>query len=91
MDGDGTGWSAADINALLVANGSGFGPGSALEIDTTNGDFPYNYSISGSIGLTCSGTNVLTLSGSNSYSGGTTVLSGTLELTNSSACPARAF
>ena len=50
----------------------------------TNG-FSYGYAITGSMGLTILGPNTLTLSQSNTYSGPTNILGGTLALSNSGA------
>ena len=81
----GSSWTAANINGLVTANGTGFASGSTLGIDTTSGNFSYGYSIAGSMGLTKLGSNVLTLSSSSTYTGLTTITSGTLTISNSSA------
>jgi autotransporter-associated beta strand protein len=47
----------------------------------------YGGSITGNVGLVKSGSGTLTLSGSNSYTGGTTINDGTLVLTNTAAIP----
>ena len=64
---------------------AGFETGSILGLDTTPGNFTYSGAIangySGStLGLTVFGGNTLTLSGSNTYSGATTLSTGTLLL-----------
>jgi autotransporter-associated beta strand protein len=81
----GSGWSASNVDALLTNNGSGFVSGSVLGFDTTNASFPYGSAISGSMGLTKLGANTLTLSGTNTYTGGTTVSAGTLEVATTGA------
>jgi autotransporter-associated beta strand protein len=48
------------------------------------GNLAINAVVSGTGGLSKSGTNTLTLAGANTYSGGTTVTSGTLAVTNTS-------
>ena len=74
----GSGWTSANIAALLAGNGSHFVVGSALGIDTTASNFSYGSNIAGSMGVTKLGTNSLTLSGSNTYTGRTTITLGTL-------------
>ena len=66
-----------------------FNPGSALGIDTAGatGGFTCSSSIGGTLGLTKLGPNTLILSGSNTYTGGTTVSDGTLELASPAALP----
>jgi len=81
----GSSWTQNAISSLMSANGSGFAAGSALGIDTTSGNFPCGYSLVGNMGLTKLGPNTLTFSASNSYSGPTAVLAGTLNLSNSAA------
>ena len=84
----GTGqWQSANIDTLL-GNTTAFTGGAILGIDTTGGNFTYGTVINGSndpIGLTKMGTNSLTLSGNNSYSYGTTISSGTLQVGNTNA------
>ncbi|MGA2253320.1 MAG: autotransporter-associated beta strand repeat-containing protein, partial [Thermoguttaceae bacterium] len=79
-----TGWSGPQIDSLLATvnwnNGStGFG------IDTTNGDFTFGSSISQVASLTKLGPNTLTLTGSNTYTGLTTISAGTLQLGDGTA------
>jgi autotransporter-associated beta strand protein len=81
----GSGWTAADIGALLASNSSGFASGSFLGIDTSGGSLAYDASIAGSIALKKLGSNALVLSGSNQYSGGTMVAGGSLVLTDPEA------
>ena len=73
------------------SNGSGFAAGSVLGIDTTlagTGGFSYgagNNAIAGNMGLTVVGSNALILTGSNTYTGGTTISGGTLQLGDGTA------
>ncbi|QDU28454.1 Hemolysin, chromosomal [Anatilimnocola aggregata] len=71
-------WTELDISNLLAANNSGFAANSALGIDTAAGDFTYNSSIAGNLGITKLGPNRLTLAASNTYAGTTTIDQGTL-------------
>ena len=85
----GTGWQSAAVNGLVSTNNSGFAPGTVLGIDTANatGGFVYGFPISGSMGLTKFGSNSLTLTGNNTYSGTTTVNFGTLVVAATTALP----
>jgi fibronectin-binding autotransporter adhesin len=59
-------------------------PASNVGIDTTGGDFTYASSIpSTTLGLSKIGPNTLTLSGTNSYTGPTTILGGALAVSSS--------
>ena len=80
-----TGWSSTAINALLSANGGNFASGSTLGIDTTSGGISHGNVITGSMGLTKVGSNTLTLTVANSYTGPTKVGSGTLSLSSGGA------
>ena len=79
-------FEASDVDILLGLGSStgGFLPGSRIGFDTTDGDFAYGGSIAdpnggaNSLGLTKSGLNMLTLSGSTSYTGSTQASGGTL-------------
>ena len=82
----GTSWTSANLDTFLNNNRTGFLPGSALGIDTTNMNFSYT-ALTGSMGLTTVGSNNLTLSGNNSYYGVTTVNAGMLVVTNTGALP----
>ncbi len=83
-------WNSGNTDniAALVAHAT-FNPGSALGIDTAGatGGFTCSSSIGGTLGLTKLGPNTLILSGSNTYTGGTTVSDGTLELASPAALP----
>ncbi len=72
------GWSAASINSL--ANYALWSSGAVLGIDTTAGSLAYQCSIAGPLGLEKLGPNTLTLTGTNTYTGGTTIAAGTLEI-----------
>ena len=83
----GSGWTSANIASLLAGNGSHFAAGSALGIDTTAGNLSYASNIAGSMGLTKLGLNSLTLTGSNTYAGPTTVNQGELIVNGSLVSP----
>ena len=57
----------------------------ALGFDTSGGNFTYGTAITGSMGLTKTGPNMLTLLGNNNYTGPTTVSLGTLEIASPGA------
>jgi autotransporter-associated beta strand protein len=95
----GTGeFTTTDANTLLTnlggANGTstaGFAAGSKIAFDTTGGAFSFEDIIAdssgsggGAIGLTKLGANTLTLSGNNTYSGGTSITGGIVSVTTSS-------
>ncbi len=63
-------------------SGASFAAGTAFGIDTTNagGSLAYSGDFGGNPGITKLGTGTLTLSGSNSYTGATTVRAGTLAI-----------
>ena len=84
----GSGWTAAEISTLLSSNGTGFASGSIFGIDTSGGSLSYNSNITGKVGLAKLGGNTLVLSGSDTYSGGTTVEAGILDVTQPGAFPA---
>jgi len=68
-------------NVTMAAN-------SNVGIDTTAGNFIYNTSISAtSLGLTKLGSNILVLTGTNTYTGGTTVSSGVLTFLKKASQP----
>ena len=79
-------WAAGDIqNALANVN---FNPGAVFGLDTTGGSFSYGSAITNAgTGLIKLGGNTLTLTGANTYSGGTTVGSGVLALASTDALP----
>ena len=77
-----TGWSAAQLGSLVSPGNFTWGANSVLGIDTTNGDFNYGGNIAGQMGLVKLGSNMLTLTGANSYSGSTTINGGVLAMSN---------
>ncbi|MDX9795937.1 MAG: autotransporter domain-containing protein, partial [Arcobacteraceae bacterium] len=79
LDGGGLQWasgSTIDISARLEAIGAG-----GATFDTNANDVTLASVLSGTGGITKTGTGVLTLSGANSYTGDTVVDAGTLEFT----------
>ena len=74
-----SGWSNSQIDTL-AAKTTWSSATSALGIDTAQGDFTYGSNLSQALSLTKLGPNTLTLTGSNSYTGQTTVSAGTLQL-----------
>jgi len=76
-------WSTTALDTLLANATKTSG---SIGIDTTNGTLDtWATPFSGSIGLTKNGTNRLTLSVANSFTGGVTVNAGTLRIAHSSA------
>jgi autotransporter-associated beta strand protein len=81
-------FTASDINtvAALGTGTSGFESGATLGLDTTAGNFTYGNAITNpnsggnALALKKVGSNMLTLTGSDSYTGATTVSAGTLQL-----------
>ena len=85
------GYGVADVAALFNTNTlSGFNlvAGSGVALDTTGGNFNQTTGLTAARALTKLGSNTLTLSGSNSYSGNTTVSVGTLKAGGTSALSA---
>ena len=77
---------AAGANGLTIANPVAFVNGSTLGIDTSGYSLTMSGVLSGTGGaLRKSGNGTLTLTGDNSYSGGTTVSAGTLLVNSASA------
>ena len=80
QSGDGsTGWNSAQIDGLRTG-ANWISNTAALGIDTSNGDFTYGGNITQALSLIKLGANTLTLTGSNTYSGLTTIGGGTLQL-----------
>ncbi len=71
-------WTASEI--ITLQNSAVFNSGSFLGIDTSSDNFSYSDVIGGSIGLSKLGCNTLTLTASNTYTGGTIINDGTLKL-----------
>ncbi len=76
-------WLSADIDALR--NNATFASGATLGLDSSGGNFTYSSSIGGGIALAKLGGNTLLLSGSNTYTGPTTIAAGTLQIGNAAA------
>ena len=84
-------FTSANVDSLFAGTlASVSNPGaSGVGIDTTAGDFTYASSVPNTPrGLAKLGTNTLFLSGTNNYTGGTTVAAGTLDWLNTHAKPA---
>ncbi len=81
--GGATGFSSSDLTLLLAQ--ASFASGASIGFDTTNAGGTYSLSAlgdgaGGALGLVKSGAGTLMLTGANTYTGGTTVKSGTLQL-----------
>jgi fibronectin-binding autotransporter adhesin len=77
------GWSTAQVDSLLTSATKTSG---SLGIDTAGGNATFSpISLSGAIGLTKLGANTLTLTGSNTHTGNTTISAGILRLENTSS------
>jgi autotransporter-associated beta strand protein len=84
--GGAAGFTSGEIDSLL--DDVAWADSTAdLGIDTTNGNFAYASDITQALGLTKLGDNTLILTGSNTYSGGTTVIAGTLDVASYAALP----
>ena len=83
-----SGFTAANLDTLrgLGTASTGFLPGSSIGIDTTGTAFTYSSNISdpnggvNALGLAKLGSGTLTLTGSNTFTGRTTVAAGTLQV-----------
>ena len=83
-------WQAGDIDAILAH--ASIPSGAMLGIDTTDGNFTYGSNIagigaSGAGGLSKLGAGTLLLTGTNTYTGGTTVNAGILTASSTAALP----
>jgi autotransporter-associated beta strand protein len=85
VGGDGF-YKSADVDALFANTLAGVNmvAGASVGIDTTAGDFEYTTSQSAAYGLAKTGTNILTLSGNNSYTGPTLIAEGILSIASDS-------
>jgi autotransporter-associated beta strand protein len=82
--GGGGFYGVAEVDALFantLANVN-LAAGAGVGIDTTAGDYDYTTSQAAARGLVKLGTNVLTLSGTNTYTGGTLIAAGTLAISS---------
>jgi autotransporter-associated beta strand protein len=77
-------WTTANVNSLLAVSGL-FSPGVNLGFDTNGGNFSLGSISNSGIGLAVAGSNRLTLTGSNNFSGVTNVSQGVLQLANPAA------
>jgi autotransporter-associated beta strand protein len=76
-------WSVTNIDDLRNISTFNNGSSVAFNVDTGNNfTYPTNIAPANSVGLIKLGAGTLTLSGTNSYSGGTTVTGGTLAMVN---------
>ena len=77
------GWTSSQIDGLLASGD--FGYGASLGIDTGNTTFTYGNltdTAAGQLGLVVLGNGALLLTGSDTYSGGTEVVAGILNIQN---------
>ena len=79
--------AVTDAQVATMLGTGNFAAGSAIGFDTTSGARTNANNFSGTYGLTKVGTGNLTLSGSNSFSGNTTISSGILTITTTNALP----
>ncbi|MGD0382826.1 MAG: autotransporter-associated beta strand repeat-containing protein, partial [Thermoguttaceae bacterium] len=78
-------WAESEISALQ--SNALFNSGAYLAIDTGNGDFTYGSTLGGSLNFAKLGDNALLLTGSNTYSGNTIVVAGTLTAGKAASLP----
>jgi len=80
-------YTSADVADLFVNALDGFSldAASGVAVDTTGGNFAVTDVLTGSRAFTKLGLNALTLTGENTYAGGTTLNAGTLTMGNASA------
>ncbi len=80
-------WTGGNLGTLFTSGA--FATGSVVGIDTTDAVSAVTNagSIGGGVGLTKLGVGILALTGSNSYSGGTNVNAGTLQVQTANALP----
>ena len=81
-----TGGALQATSAFTVARQVSLGAGGGT-IDTNGNNILVSTAITGSGGLTKAGTGILTVSGANSYMGGTTINAGTLRLATGASLP----
>lgn len=80
-----------DANVVTILGTTNFNAGSAIGFDTTSGNRTYPNAITntakGALGLTKLGSNTLTISGANTYTGPTLVIAGTLATSTANRIP----
>jgi len=81
-------FTQSQVNALLASGTLTFGTGAVFSIDTITQSGTFGGNLSMPVGLTKLGANTLTLTGSNSYTGATTIGAGTLAVGSATAIPA---
>ena len=81
-----TGGTLQATSAFTIARAVTIGTGGGT-IDTNGNNILVSTAITGSGGLTKAGTGILTVSGANSYVGGTTINAGTLRLATGASLP----
>lgn len=72
--------AAQEAGVPVVSNAITLGTGSSVTFDTTDGDLSISGVISGAGQVTATGDGTVVLSGDNSYTGGTSISAGTLQL-----------
>ena len=83
----GTAWTGSQVDSLVV---NAVKTNGGLALDVASGSQSLTGAISGGIGLTKFGLGTLALSGSNTYTGTTTISAGTLVATTPAALPGQA-
>lgn len=83
--------AVTDANVVTITGTTNFNAGSAIGFDTTSGNRTYPNVIAntakGALGLTKLGSNTLTISGANTYTGPTLVIAGTLATSTANRIP----
>jgi fibronectin-binding autotransporter adhesin len=83
--------AVTDANVITILGTTNFNAGSAIGFDTTSGNRAYPNVIAntakGALGLTKLGSNTLTISGANTYTGPTLVIAGTLATSTANRIP----
>ena len=78
-------YTSGQVASFLAASSGSFAAGAGFGLDTTNLSGTYGNNIAGSFSFAKLGTNTLTLTGSNSYTGSTFIDAGILSLGSSNA------
>lgn len=82
IDMNGTAWTLSGATASTFSSGIDLASGGTLTLDISGGDQSIVGNIIGTGSLTKTGTDILTLTGTNTYSGATIVDNGTLQIGN---------